>query len=154
MKRENIFSNLFGHLNRLESQLLDQSIGCNKSCRAMMLGTLSQELKSISLSPYPSKPYTSLSINPTLKKLRLIQSLDYYCAEPEGGSQKLSGVWILDTKPSTRRKKDWLGQWKEEENVPSRLTRHECRLENYLRGILDTTASQLQGLELAKYLGV
>lgn len=154
MKRENIFSSLFGLLYRLECQLLDQSIGCNKSCRAMMLGTLSQELRSISLSPHPSKPYISLNINSTIKKLRLIESLDYYCAELESDSQNKSGLWILDTKPSTRRKQNFLGQWKEEENVPSRLTRHECRLENYISGIVDTTASQIKGLELAKYLGV
>ncbi|KAL6831879.1 hypothetical protein V8C40DRAFT_237388 [Trichoderma camerunense] len=155
MTRGNIFSNLFGLLYRLECQLLGQSIGCNKGCRAMMLGTLSQELKSNSLSPYPPKPYISLNIDSTLKKLRAIESLDYYCAEPETSSQKMkmTGLWILDAKPSTRRYPAYLGQRKVEE-VPSRLTRHECRLEDHLSEIIDTTASQVEGLELAKYLGV
>ncbi len=155
MGRENIFSNLFRLLGGLEYKLQGQLIGCNKGCRAMMLGTLTQELKSISLWPYPFKPYTSLSIDSTLKNLRAIESLDYYCAEPDYSSQrkKISGLWILDTKPSTRRYPASLGQRKEEK-APSRLTRHECRLEDHLSGIIDTTASQVKGLELAKYLGV
>ncbi|PKK53187.1 hypothetical protein CI102_2648 [Trichoderma harzianum] len=77
-KREEIFGNPLTLLYHLEEQLLDESIGCNKGCRAMMLGTLSQGLRAASLSPSPSPPYISLSIKPVLRQLKATESLDYY----------------------------------------------------------------------------
>ncbi|KAL7908201.1 hypothetical protein GGI35DRAFT_453605 [Trichoderma velutinum] len=151
-KRENIFKNLVGLLQGLEEQLLSQSLGCNKGCRAMMLGTLSQGLRSNSLLPFPLSPYISLTINSTLQKLRAIESPDYYCADNEGNNQTKSGIWTLEKKPSPRRKQTWLGLL--EEKPPSKLVRHECRLEDHLNELIDTTNSEIEGLELAKYLTV
>lgn len=153
MKRINIFNNLVGRLYGLEDQLLRQSIGCNKGCRAMMLGALSQGLRSISFSPFPLPPYISLSISSTLQKLRATESLDYYCASQEGTSQKDSTTWALQMPPLTRRNLISSGKWSEH-TLPLQLVRHDCRLEHHLNRLLDTTISEVQGLELAKYLGV
>lgn len=149
MKRGNLFSNLFTLLHDLECQLLDESIGCNKGCRAMLLGTLSQGLRSSSLSPFPSSPYISLSINSILQKVKAIESLDYYCAE-EHITGQTSGAWTFQARPIAR------GHWsgRNDEPVPSKLGRHKCRLEDHLNGLINTTDSGIEGLELAKYLGV
>ncbi|KAL6695680.1 hypothetical protein J3F84DRAFT_374986 [Trichoderma pleuroticola] len=154
VKRGNILSHLFALLSDVEYQLLGESIGCNKGCRAMLLGTLSQGLRSSSLSPFPSSPYVSLSISSTLQKVKAIESLDYYCEEEDITGQT-SGVWILQSKPLSRGKRaqmHWLGR--NDEPLPSKLGRHKCRLEDHLNRLVDTTTSEIQGLELAKYLVV
>ncbi|KAL7954985.1 hypothetical protein V8C34DRAFT_316813 [Trichoderma compactum] len=139
LKGGNIFSNLFTLLYDLECRLLGESIGCNEGCRAMLLGTLSQGLRSSSLSPFPSSPYISLSISSTLPKVKAIESLG-----------QTSGAWTLYNRPLPR------GDWyrRSDEPVPSRLGRHKCRLEDHLNGLINTTNSEIEGLELAKYLCV
>ncbi|QYS99772.1 hypothetical protein H0G86_006890 [Trichoderma simmonsii] len=154
VKREGIFSNLLTLLYHLEEQLLDKSIGCNKGCRAMMLGTLSQGLRAASLSPSPSPPYISLSIRPTLRQLTATESLDYYCAEEGNPSQTNSGIWIIQKPPSSRKQSQSFWDQLAAENTPTKLVRHKCLLKDYLSELLDTTESQIKGLELANYLGV
>ncbi|KAL5092171.1 hypothetical protein Trisim1_012432 [Trichoderma cf. simile WF8] len=156
VKRENIFQNLVGLLHGLEDQLLGQSIGCNQGCRAMMLGTLSQGLRSSSLLPFPSSPYISLSISSTLQKLRATESLDYYCTSQESTSQKETLTWTLQMDSLTRRRLISSGQCNEEtiQKAPLELVRDNCRLEHHLNILLNTTNSEIQGLELAKYLDV
>ncbi|KAL6792923.1 hypothetical protein J3E68DRAFT_451318 [Trichoderma sp. SZMC 28012] len=131
VKRENIFKNMFSRIYHLEYQLLGSSIGCNKGCRAMMLGTLSQGLRWSSLSACSFTPYVSLSIRRALEELKAIKSLDYYCAEQESTNQTKS---------------------ENEETVPSKLVRHKCRLEDHLSLLLRATIAEFEGLELSKYL--
>ncbi|EHK48748.1 hypothetical protein TRIATDRAFT_214995, partial [Trichoderma atroviride IMI 206040] len=78
-RRQFILAHLFAHLQKLQSQLLEQSLGCNQGCRAMMYGTLTQGMKSNSWLPLPLSPYTSLSISSALQKLKAVQGVDYYC---------------------------------------------------------------------------
>ncbi|KAF3074411.1 hypothetical protein CFAM422_003437, partial [Trichoderma lentiforme] len=153
VKRENIFENLMRRLHDLADQLLGQSIGCNKGCRAMMLGTLCQGLRSSSLMPFPSSSYLSLSISSTLQRLRATESFDYYCARQESTSQNESATWIRNHFTPQRLIS---GKWNEEmmQKAPLELVRDNCRLEHHLNRLLDSTNSEIQGLELAKYLGV
>lgn len=139
-------SDLFHRLRNLETQLLAQSLGCNQGCRAMMLGTFSQGMKLNSWLPLPLSPYFSLSISLSIKKLRAIKGADYYCSEEDYTSQIRSRAWRLENVP--------LSKWKpnSDEEVPARLVRHNCRLEDHLKKLLDTTDAKIKGLELSNYL--
>lgn len=146
-------SDLFDRLRNLETQLLEQSLGCNQGCRAMMLGTLSQGMKSNSWLPLPLSPYLSLSISLTLQELEAIKGADYYCPQEDCKSQTYSGAWKLESVPLSRQKSTIFdfGRKKKEE-VPRSLVRHNCRIEDYLKELLDTTDAKIQGLELSNYL--
>ncbi|KAL6890808.1 hypothetical protein GGI43DRAFT_414851 [Trichoderma evansii] len=154
-RRKSIFSNLIYRLHNLESQLLEQSLGCNQGCRAMMLGTFSQGLKLNSLLPLPLPPYYTLRVTSILLQLRKIKGPDYYCPQEDCTSQTYSGAWKLESRPLPRQKPAAFGLFgspKNEEKVPSSLVRHNCRLEDHLKGILDTVDVEIKGLELSNYL--
>lgn len=146
-----MFTHLFDNLQDLQSQLLEQSLRCNQGCKAMMLGTLSQAMKSTSLLPLPLPPCTLISIDSTLQQLGAIEGEDYYCPWKQGTNQKFSGAWKLHNRPVSRHKYSGYSSSGRDEEVPSNLVRHNCRIEDHLKELLKTTEGKIEGLELSNY---
>ncbi|KAL7919874.1 hypothetical protein ACQKWADRAFT_183306 [Trichoderma austrokoningii] len=147
-QRKVLFTHLLDSLRRLQSQLLEQSLGCSKGCRAMMYGTLSQGMKSSSLLPLPLPPYASLNIDSALQQLRAIEGEDFYSPEKGNTIGKSSGTWKIHNKPLLRQENNF----QMDDKAPHTLVRHNCRIEDHLKSLLKIAEGNIHGLLLSKYL--
>lgn len=156
-QRETILTHLFDKLRSLQSQLLDQSLGCSQGCRAMMYGTLNQGMNSNSLLPLPPPPYTSLKIAYTFQQLRAVEGLDYYCPWKADATEKCSGVWDLKSGPRSRKENtqtSYLFSAPKTEVNPAKLVRHDCRIEDHLRALVNVASGRFDGLNLSQYINM
>ncbi|UKZ68418.1 uncharacterized protein TrAtP1_009454 [Trichoderma atroviride] len=151
-RRKFILAHLFDNLQKLQSQLLEQSLGCGQGCRAMMYGTLSQGMKSNSWLPLPLPPYTSLSISSALRQLKAVEGVDYYCSFKDNNSLNGAGSWKLDFNPPAREYASYPYSGRPTEETQPRLVRHNCRIEDHLKGLLTITEYMVLGLGLSNYL--
>jgi hypothetical protein len=118
----------------------------------MMYGTLSQGMKSNLWLPPPLPPYTSLSISSTLLQLKAVEGVDYYCPLKDNTGLQYAGAWRLENRPLQRDYSSYPYYRRLTEEAHPKLVRHNCRIEDHLKGLLTTTENMIPGLELSNYL--
>lgn len=95
-RRSTVFENLIEGLYEVENQLLDQKLSCSFGCRAILLGTLIQNMKRYSLySPRTGKSLPLRGIKSVIESLREAPSPMYYSSGEESLDGKHSGSWTL-----------------------------------------------------------
>lgn len=113
-----------------------------------MYGTLSQAMKSSLLLPLPLPPYNLLSIFSTLQELRAVKGVDYYHPSKDDAPQTDAVIWSVEI---PGRERNVYSVRKTNETHP-KLVRHNCRIEDHLKELLDTTEGKIKGLKLSDYL--
>ncbi|RKL01702.1 hypothetical protein BFJ71_g5031 [Fusarium oxysporum] len=90
---------LIDRLDKLQTKILADKVGCNEACRAMLLGSLLQAMKKLELYPRPSSPFPKLSLDNLLASLTKVQSPAYFGPKSQGLVLNSSGKWNLETTP-------------------------------------------------------
>ncbi|EXK78039.1 hypothetical protein FOQG_17269 [Fusarium oxysporum f. sp. raphani 54005] len=99
--RTEILQYLVDGLYKIQDDLLHRKLGCSEGCRAMLLGSLLQVMRAVSLYPRPESPFYSLRLDLIISSLRDMQSSMYYSSVAESPAGKHSGTWLLHDQPTS-----------------------------------------------------
>ncbi|KAH6977812.1 hypothetical protein EDB82DRAFT_462767 [Fusarium venenatum] len=156
-RTEKALAKLVDGLYDIERKLLNQKLGCNPGCRAMLLGTLIQIMDEYDLySPRPTKPFYSLDLKTITQSIGKFQLPDYYSPLNESPIGDYSGVWSISSYPSRlssqgRSSQPGWGFSNSETEAPQRLVQHHCSLRGFIDTLLQTAETEAKGLGLAEY---
>ncbi|KAG8664742.1 uncharacterized protein FPOAC1_013522 [Fusarium poae] len=99
--RTEILQYLVDGLYKVQDDLLHRKLGCSEGCRAMLLGSLLQVMRAVSLYPRPESPFYSLRLDLIISSLRDMQSSMYYSSVAESPAGKHPGTWLLHDQPTS-----------------------------------------------------